>query len=123
VPKEGKVIDGAYIPGGTEVTSHAYVVQRDRELYGEDAEVFRPERWLESKQKELELESKQFSFGMGSRICLGKDVALMELGKLLPEVSCSIEADTASCPLTIVLTRSCRLFDSLISKFWRRASM
>ena len=75
-----------YIPGHAEVTSYAYVVQRDHELYGEDADAFRPERWLESEQRGLEFEAKQFSFGMGSRVCLGKDVALMELCKLLPEV-------------------------------------
>jgi cytochrome P450 len=87
VPKEGKVVGGVYVPGDAEVTTYAYVVQRDRELYGDDAEMFRPERWLEGVQRGLELEAKQFSFGMGSRVCLGKDVALMEMYKLLPEVS------------------------------------
>lgn len=87
VPKEGKVIDGNFIPGGTEITTHAYCVHRDRNLYGDDAEEFRPERWLESESRTYELEAGQFSFGMGSRVCLGKDVAYMEMYKLLPEVS------------------------------------
>lgn len=29
VPKGGKTIDGHYVPDGTEVTTYAYVVQRD----------------------------------------------------------------------------------------------
>lgn len=86
-PKEGKVIDGHFIPEGTEVTSYAYCVQRDQKLYGEGAERFEPERWLEGQKRTFELEAAQFTFGMGSRVCLGKDVAVMEMYKLLPEVS------------------------------------
>lgn len=90
-PKEGKAIDGHFVPGGTEITSYAYCVQRDRTLYGDDAEQFKPERWLESEKRSFELEAAQFTFGMGPRVCLGKDVAIMEMYKLLPEVSnCSI---------------------------------
>lgn len=86
-PKEGKVIDGHFVPGGTEITSYAYCVQRDRTFYGDDAELFRPERWSESEKRSFELEAAQFTFGMGARVCLGKDVAVMEMYKLLPEVS------------------------------------
>jgi cytochrome P450 len=86
-PKGGKVIDGHYIPEGTEITSHAYAMQRNKQLYGEDAEQFKPERWLVSEKTNFEFEAAQFTFGVGSRVCLGKDVAIMELYKLLPEVS------------------------------------
>lgn len=85
-PKGGKAIDGVYVPEGTEITSHAYTMQRDKGLYGEDAEEFRPERWLESEKKSLEFEAAQFTFGVGPRVCLGKDIAIMELYKLLPEI-------------------------------------
>lgn len=87
VPKEGKEIDQHFVPGGTEITSYAYCVHRDRTFYGDDAEEFRPERWMESEERTFELEAKSFTFGMGSRVCLGKDVAIMEMHKLLPEVS------------------------------------
>ena len=73
VPKEGKTIDGHFVPGGTEVTSYAYCVQRDRNLYGDDAEEFKPERWLAGEERTFELEAAQFTFGMGPRVCLGKD--------------------------------------------------
>ncbi|KAH9862409.1 hypothetical protein J1614_011064 [Plenodomus biglobosus] len=85
-PKGGKAIDGVYVPEGTEITSHAYTMQRDKGLYGEDAEEFRPERWLESEKKSLEFEAAQFTFGVGPRVCLGKDIAMMEMYKLLPEI-------------------------------------
>ncbi|KAJ4395038.1 hypothetical protein N0V91_011104 [Didymella pomorum] len=86
IPKEGKAIDGHFIPEGTEVTSYAYCVQRDRKLYGEDPERFEPERWLEGEKRTFELEAAQFTFGMGPRVCFGKDVAVMEMYKLLPEI-------------------------------------
>ncbi|OAL27054.1 hypothetical protein AYO20_09862 [Fonsecaea nubica] len=85
VGEGGKVIEGQFLPPGTEITSNAYVVQRDPDLYP-DPEAFRPERWLESKEKAAELELHQFVFGIGPRICLGKDVAIIELHKLLPEI-------------------------------------
>lgn len=83
-------MDGRFVPGGTEMSSYAYCVQRDETLYGEDAEQFVPERWLESEKRGLELEAAQFVFGMGPRVCLGRDVAVMEMFKLLPEVSLSL---------------------------------
>jgi cytochrome P450 len=87
VGKQGKTIDGIFIPEGTEITSNAFVVQRDPEMYGPDPDVFRPERWLVSKEVENEFDGASFVFGMGSRVCLGKDIAIMELYKLLPEVN------------------------------------
>lgn len=86
-PKGGKIIDGHFVPEGAEITSHAYAMQRNKELYGEDAEKFKPERWMESEKRNHELEAAQFTFGVGPRVCLGKDIAIMELYKLLPEVS------------------------------------
>lgn len=86
VGKGGKVIDGYLLEPGTEITSNAYVVQRDPVLYAPDPEAFRPERWLENKEKAAEMELHSFVFGIGPRICLGKDVALIELHKLIPEV-------------------------------------
>ena len=97
--KDAKVIDGHFIPAGTDVTSHAYTVQRDKAFYGKDANKFNPERWLVSEKRTFELEAAQFVFGVGPRVCLGKDVATMELYKLLPEVRCSF----ISCSMKLTL--------------------
>lgn len=86
-PKGGKTIDGHFIPEATDITTYAYVMQRNEELYGNDANEFRPERWLEDEKRSNLLDSVQFTFGMGPRICFGKDIAYMEMFKLLPEVS------------------------------------
>ncbi|KAI3398021.1 hypothetical protein diail_9998 [Diaporthe ilicicola] len=85
-PRGGIVIDGALIPEGTEMTSQAYVVQRDADVFGADAHEFLPERWLGPEDQVARMEAGMFAFGMGARVCLGKEIALMEMHKLVPEI-------------------------------------
>ncbi|KAK9777194.1 hypothetical protein AB5N19_12276 [Seiridium cardinale] len=87
VPPTGKEIDGVQVPPDTEVATVSFIVQRDPKLYAPDPEVYRPERWLEADAQEAsEMEASQFVFGVGPRMCLGKDIATMELWKLLPQI-------------------------------------
>jgi cytochrome P450 len=86
-PPEGRTIDGYFVPGGTEISTYSYCVQRSLSLYGPDADEFKPERWMESEKRNFELDAVQATFGVGFRGCMGKDIAMMELHKLLPEVS------------------------------------
>ena len=51
VPGLGVEIDGTFVPGGTEVAVNAWVLHRDREIFGHDPDVFRPERWLGDEEK------------------------------------------------------------------------
>lgn len=98
VPAPGKVIDGVHVPAGTEVTSVSFIVQRDPTLYAPDPEVYRPGRWLEADaEKVSEMDSAQFVFGIGPRVCLGKDIAIMELWKLIPEVSEQTHTKAGNC--------------------------
>lgn len=46
VPKEGVNICGHFFAGGTVVGMSPWVVNRHRPTFGEDADVWRPERWL-----------------------------------------------------------------------------
>ncbi|KAF4343210.1 pisatin demethylase (cytochrome P450) [Fusarium beomiforme] len=46
VPPEGDTLNGFFVPGGTEVGQGFYTVGRSRLVWGDDADVFRPERWL-----------------------------------------------------------------------------
>lgn len=98
VPQQGAEIAGEFIKGGTIVGCSAWVVHRRKEIFGEDPEVFRPERWLVGHGvivvdvKEREREEKRIKgmggvmlhFGMGSRTCIGKNISLLEIYKLVP---------------------------------------
>ena len=39
-------MDGHFVPGGTIVGVNPWVLQRNREVFGEDVDVYRPERCL-----------------------------------------------------------------------------
>ena len=54
----------------------------DSAVWGNDAETFRPERWLErggSGGGEEELGQKNMTFGDGPKVCLGRLFALAEM--------------------------------------------
>lgn len=92
---------GVKVPGGTNVGWSARAVLRDKEVFGEDAEVFSPARWLEradSKEGNRDGETERLGrmertvelvFGQGKWGCLGKPISLLEINKVLVEV-CSI---------------------------------
>lgn len=69
--------DGRVIPPGTIVGLNPWVVHRDRNVYGDDAEQFRPERWLKQEKEwdeDFQARSKamkdaDLTFGMFS--CVG----------------------------------------------------
>lgn len=53
LPPEGLEIDGKWYPGGTEVAVNGWVLHRDKNIFGPDADIYRPERWLEPSAKEM----------------------------------------------------------------------
>lgn len=60
VPPEGATICGVDLPGGTNVSVTAPVVHMDMTVYGEDADSFRPERWLDAEPDRLKLMERSF---------------------------------------------------------------
>lgn len=86
VPPGGVELCGHYLPEGTVVGCHAWSIHRRKELYGDDADNFRPERWLEVPKEQARLmEMSLFTFGAGKRACIGRNVAMLELSKFVPE--------------------------------------
>ncbi|PKY06141.1 pisatin demethylase [Aspergillus campestris IBT 28561] len=77
---------GYFFPAGTVVGVNAWVLHRDPTIFGDDAHLFRPERWLGHKDEVASMERHLFSFGAGSRTCIGKNISLIELNKLVPEL-------------------------------------
>ncbi|KAJ2996755.1 hypothetical protein NUW58_g869 [Xylaria curta] len=83
VGDDGLVLFGRHVPPGTEIGANPYMVHRDKGVFGDDADKFRPERWLESPESTKEMEKYILTWGYGPRICLGKNIALLETNKLL----------------------------------------
>jgi len=60
VPPEGAELDGHFFPGGTSVACNGWVLHRDRDVFGLDADIYRPERWLEDEEKAKRMERYMF---------------------------------------------------------------
>ncbi|KAI4249475.1 MAG: hypothetical protein LQ352_005621, partial [Teloschistes flavicans] len=84
-PPEGDVFGGVRIPGGTKIGLCAWGLQRSKEIFGPDADVFRPERWLGiSGDRLLEMNRVvDLVFGSGKYRCLGMPVVFLELRKIV----------------------------------------
>ncbi|KAF5632048.1 cytochrome P450 monooxygenase oxidoreductase [Fusarium sp. NRRL 52700] len=85
-PSDGATLAGQYFPAGTVVGINAWVAHANTKVFGHDAHVFRPERWLDYPELVREREAYFMTFGKGSRTCLGKNISLMELSKAVPQV-------------------------------------
>mgnify|MGYP003662515469 CR=1 FL=1 len=88
VPLTGASIAGFNFPSGATVGINSWVAHHNTSIYGHDAESWRPERWLEFQEqgRGAEVEKYFFAFGMGGRTCIGRNLSLLEVGKLIPEV-------------------------------------
>ncbi|KAH8807907.1 cytochrome P450 [Xylogone sp. PMI_703] len=86
VPKGGATISDVFFPENTIVGMNSWVAHYNKSVFGEDADVFRPERWLEDQDRAARMERYWIPFGHGSRTCIGKNISLMEISKIVPEL-------------------------------------
>ncbi len=70
----------------TEVGVNIWVTHANKSMFGPDAEHFRPERWLEDPERAAEMNRNILTFGAGSRTCIGKNISLLEISILIPEL-------------------------------------
>ncbi|KAF3902746.1 hypothetical protein AA313_de0203238 [Arthrobotrys entomopaga] len=76
---------GYEFPPGTTIGVNAWAMHRDKSVYGEDADVWRPERWIEASEEEKKVMNRGlFTFGAGTRQCIGRNISLLEMYKLIP---------------------------------------
>ncbi|KAJ4971729.1 hypothetical protein NE237_004828 [Protea cynaroides] len=74
--------DGTVVPGGSTVTYPIYAVARMKTIWGDDCLEFRPERWLSSDGDRYEPPKESYkyvAFNAGPRVCLGKDLAYLQM--------------------------------------------
>lgn len=86
-PRGGDTIKGIYYPEGVEVAICDDAICRNTKLFGQDACIFRPDRWLEvdASTHRAYYQAVDTVFGSGRFLCLGKHIAMMELHKAIFE--------------------------------------
>lgn len=67
VPPQGAVIDGFAIPSGTIVGVNAWLINFNKEVFGNDVDIFRPDRWLDTDEHKItEMRRTLFSVSIGT---------------------------------------------------------
>ncbi|KAJ3543789.1 hypothetical protein NM208_g3390 [Fusarium decemcellulare] len=98
-PPQGAMICGRFVPGNTVVGCNAWVLHQHKRVFGEDAHVYRPERWLECEGADpvglSKMRQCMFQFGAGSRTCIGKNISIMETYKMIPSFLRRFEIELA----------------------------
>ncbi|KAK0644111.1 cytochrome P450 86A1 [Cercophora newfieldiana] len=89
ISTKDQVVCGVHIPAGTHVAWAPFSFLRNKETFGEDADLFKPDRWLDidpAKYRAMD-QTVMMEFASGSRWeCLGKTVAQIELNKTYVEL-------------------------------------
>lgn len=101
VPEGGFTLpDGRYLPAGTKAGINPFVTNRDYGVFGDDADEFNPDRWLQGKDESSEhfearerrmKDTADFSFGGGGRVCMGRYLAILEIKKLIATLYSSFD--------------------------------
>jgi cytochrome P450 len=91
VMQGGAVVDGVFLPAGTDCGTPTYSIHRQAQYYREP-ETYIPERWIEgatckasgvswtSTREDIETARRAFCpFSIGPRGCIGKSMAFMEM--------------------------------------------
>jgi len=89
ISDEDAVICGIPIPAGTNIAWSAHAVMRNKDIFGVDAELYRPSRWIEADADQIRAmdSTVDLCFGQGKWGCLGRPIAMLELNKMVGEVS------------------------------------
>ncbi|KFY52914.1 hypothetical protein V496_08064 [Pseudogymnoascus sp. VKM F-4515 (FW-2607)] len=97
VPKGGAVLNGHFVPEDTVVGITGWVTQRDKSVFGADADFYRPERWIEVDERQTRIMDKNMlAWGLGNRSCIGKHVAMMVLTKTVGQIVRNFNMEWAS---------------------------
>jgi cytochrome P450 len=123
VPATGLTLpDGTFIPPSTAVGISPYIMARNKDIWGDDADEFKPERWLRGEREDQEAfqqrirryNAADLTFGAGSRICLGRHLSLVEAYKIIATLISRYE---------MKLDRPDREWETRGVWFWRQSGL
>lgn len=114
IPYGGLNIDQHHIPAGTKIGMATPTIHMNPSIYGHDAATFRPERWMDLDRTKVERMNKYFSgvshkvlqtscqtdkhlqWSKGSRSCLGKHFAMLQIRKFVVRILRNFDIEWAS---------------------------
>lgn len=92
VPSGGCALpDGRFIPEGSIIGMNPWIIHRNTDYFGRDANVFNPNRYLKTDDESDEqfairsskMKQANLTFGSGVRTCLGKNLSRFESTKFI----------------------------------------
>jgi cytochrome P450 len=110
----GATIAGVFVPQGTIVAVNNGGLYTNPGIWGDDVEVYRPERWLKVDEARRVAQNQAFlAFLTGRRMCLGIHVAWLEMRKVISALVMGFEVCLSF--LSLELTARCWMTDCLNS--------
>lgn len=115
--------DGTFVGKGWFALYHTYAMGRMENIWGKNCDEFVPERWLENGVFRPDSSFRFPVFHGGPRMCLGKDMAYIQMKSIAASVIQNFEIEPvyiATCP-TMVLSMTLRMKDGLMVRMKPRS--
>ncbi|CAD5188941.1 unnamed protein product [Musa acuminata subsp. malaccensis] len=122
--EEEELPDGARMRKGWVLMYNAYAMGRRDEIWGEDCREFKPERWLEEEEGVFRAKSPFVYpvFHGGPRICMGKDVAYVQMKAIAASILERFEMEVVEASGRHQLLMTMRMEGGLLVKVKERSS-
>lgn len=100
VPAGGTSLHGHFLSEGTTVGCNPTALHRNQAIFGPDADIFNPDRWLrrDGPEQASVMERVNLIWGGGGRICPGRHLAELIVFKVVPALLREFDVEITTMP-------------------------